>query len=67
MGQLCIPQQNSHLLIVFYLHEADKDPRDFEIKIVRMWDFPPEDLEIIRQDWEKIVGKIPRRTRTRTV
>jgi DNA mismatch repair protein MutH len=51
-------KKNAHLLLVFYLHEADKDPRDFTIKIVRIWDFPPEDLEIIRQDWEKIVGKV---------
>lgn len=51
-------KKNSHLLLVFYLHEKDKDPRDFVIKLVRMWEFPPEDLEIIRQDWEKIVRKI---------
>lgn len=50
--------KNSHLLLVFYLHEPDADPRDFAIKIVRLWDFPPEDLEIIRQDWEKIVAKV---------
>ncbi|MDO9555957.1 MAG: Sau3AI family type II restriction endonuclease [Coriobacteriia bacterium] len=50
--------KNSHLLLVFYLHEADKDPRDFCIKIVRLWDFPEEDLEIISQDWGKIVGKV---------
>jgi len=51
-------KKNSHLLLVFYLHEADKDPRDYVIKIVRMWDFPAEDLEIIRQDWETIADKI---------
>jgi DNA mismatch repair protein MutH len=51
-------KKNAHLLLIFYFHESGKDPRDFAIKIVRMWDFPPEDLEIIRQDWEKIVGKV---------
>lgn len=51
-------KKNSHMLLVFYLHEAGKDPRDFAIKIVRLWDFPAEDLEIIRQDWQKIVGKV---------
>lgn len=51
-------KKNSHLLLVFYLHEAGKDPRDFAIKIVRLWDFPEEDLEIIRQDWQKIVSKV---------
>ncbi|MDO8950563.1 MAG: Sau3AI family type II restriction endonuclease [Actinomycetota bacterium] len=51
-------RKNSHLLLTFYLHEAGKDPRDFCFKIVRMWDFPPEDLAIIRQDWEKIIAKV---------
>lgn len=51
-------KKNSHLLLVFYLHEEGKDPRDFVIKIVRLWDFPPEDLEIIRRDWQTIVGKV---------
>lgn len=51
-------RKNSHLLLVFYLHEAGKDPRDFGIRIVRLWDFPEEDLEIIRQDWQKIADKV---------
>ncbi len=51
-------KKNTHLLLVFYLHEADKDPRDYVVKIVRMWDFPAEDLEIIHQDWETIVEKV---------
>lgn len=51
-------KKNSHLLLVFYLHEAEKDPRDYAVKIVRMWDFPTEDLEIIRQDWETIIEKV---------
>ncbi|MFA5845051.1 MAG: Sau3AI family type II restriction endonuclease [Coriobacteriia bacterium] len=51
-------KKNSHLLLVFYLHEQGKDPRDFVIKIVRLWEFPPEDLEIIRRDWQTIVAKV---------
>jgi len=51
-------RKNSHLLLVFYLHEEGVDPRDFVIKIVRLWDFPEADLEIIRDDWEKIVAKV---------
>ncbi len=51
-------KKNTHLLLVFYLHEADKDPRDYIVKIVRMWDFPAEDLEIIRQDWQTITDKV---------
>jgi DNA mismatch repair endonuclease MutH len=51
-------RKNSHLLLIFYLHEPGVDPRDFHVKIVRLWDFPEEDLEIIRQDWETIVAKV---------
>lgn len=51
-------RKNSHLLLVFYLHEVGGDPRDYVVKAVRLWDFPPEDLEIIRQDWETIAGKV---------
>lgn len=51
-------KKNSHLLLVFYLHEANADPRDFVIRIVRLWDFPVEDLAIIRQDWEKILAAV---------
>jgi hypothetical protein len=50
--EIAFIKKNAHLLLVFYLHESGVDPRDFAIKIVRIWDFPPEDLEIIRQDWE---------------
>lgn len=53
-------KKNSHLLLIFYLHEAAKSPLDFVVKKVRLWDFPPEDLEIIRQDWETIVEKVRR-------
>lgn len=51
-------KKNSHLLLVFYLHEQGMDPRDFVIKIVRLWEFPPEDLAIIRLDWQTIVAKV---------
>lgn len=50
--------KNSHLLLVFYLHEDGRDPRQYTVKIVRLWDFPEADLEIIRDDWEKIVAKV---------
>lgn len=50
--------KNSHLLLVFYLHEAETDPRDYAVKIVRLWDFPEADLEVIRDDWERIVARV---------
>lgn len=51
-------KKNAHLLLVFYLHERDKHLLDYLIKIVGDWKYPEEDLEIIKQDWEKINQKI---------
>ncbi|MBN1192815.1 MAG: DNA mismatch repair protein [Coriobacteriia bacterium] len=51
-------RKNAHLLLVFYLHEEGSDPRDFIVKIVRLWEFPEADLEVIRDDWQRIVDKV---------
>lgn len=50
--------KNRLLLLMFYLHDAGKIDIDLIFKICRLWEFPPEDLKIIRDDWEKIVSKI---------
>ena len=50
--------KNKWILFVMYLHEKDKNFLDFIIKRVFPWKIEGEDLEIIRQDWEKIVWKI---------
>lgn len=51
-------EKNRHLLLIFYLYEKDKSVLDYLIKLVGDWEFPPEDLEVIRQDWQKIADKI---------
>ena len=51
-------KKNSHLLLVFYLHEKDKDLLDYVIRLVDDWKYPEADLEIIRHDWETINHKI---------
>ena len=52
-------QKNSHLLLIFYLFEKDKDRNDYNINLVTLWDYnDKKDLIIIKQDWETIVGKI---------
>jgi DNA mismatch repair protein MutH len=57
-------QKNKYLLLMFYLHQyaAEGEPPvsylDFLFKIIRYWDFPATDLQIIRNDWEKIHEKI---------
>lgn len=52
--------KNSLLLLIFYLYELEKkDNRlDFEIRIATLWDYGNDDLEIIKEDWHKIVNKI---------
>jgi DNA mismatch repair protein MutH len=43
---------------MFFLHEPDKLDIEYIFKIIRLWQFPANDLKIIKDDWEKIVGKI---------
>lgn len=51
-------KKNAHLLLVFYFHDRDLDLLDYLIKLVDVWQYPSEDLKIIRQDWEFINQKI---------
>lgn len=50
--------KNSLLLLMFYLHESEQLSIDHLFKIIRLWRIPLSDLKIIKDDWEKIVGKI---------
>lgn len=50
--------KNKLLLLMMYLHEDTKDCLDYVFKIIRLWEFPDEDLKIIREDWQKIVSKV---------
>jgi DNA mismatch repair protein MutH len=51
-------RKNQHLLLIFYLHNADHDILDYIIKLVDDWKYPDEDLEIIKRDWNIIQSKI---------
>lgn len=51
-------KKNSHLLLVFYLHDKDSDSLDYLIKLVGSWQYSDEDLKIIKHDWETINQKI---------
>lgn len=46
--------KNKFLLLMFYLHESGVDPVDMLFKLIRTWEFPNEDLKIIKDDWNKI-------------
>jgi len=51
-------KKNSHLLLVFYLHDKDLEVIDYLIKLVDDWSYPKEDLQVIKKDWETINQKI---------
>ncbi|RTE52772.1 DNA mismatch repair protein [Arenibacter aquaticus] len=51
-------KKNAHLLLVFYLHDKDIEILDYLIKLVDAWQYPSEDLKIIKHDWESINQKI---------
>ena len=44
--------------MVFYLHDKDSNLLDYLIKLVDNWQYPNEDLKIIKRDWELINQKI---------
>lgn len=50
--------KNKFLLLMFYLHESGVNPVDMLFKLIRTWEFPKEDLKIIRDDWDKIHSMI---------
>ncbi len=51
-------KKNAHLLLIFYLHDEEKDLLDYLIKLVEDWEYPNQDLIIIKKDWELINQKI---------
>ena len=51
-------KKNAHLLLVFYLHDKEKDLLDYIIKLVDDWQFPEEDLIVIQRDWNIINNKV---------
>ena len=50
--------KNSRLLLVFYIYNKLQTVFEYPIKLVGLWEFPDNDLEIIRQDWENIQTKV---------
>lgn len=51
-------KKNAQLLLVFYLHIKEYNLLDYPIKLVDLWQYPEEDLRIIKEDWEIINAKI---------
>ena len=51
-------QKNKALLLIFYLYEKDVSILDLLFKLIDVWEYPPADLKIIKEDWVKIINKI---------
>jgi len=48
----------AYMLILFYLHEADIPVQQLLFIYSVLWQIPEKDLLIMKQDYEKIIGKI---------
>lgn len=46
------------ILFVFYVHEDDKDWREWEIRCVKLWKMDKDVLEELRPDYAQIVSKL---------
>lgn len=53
-------KKNQRLLLMFYLYEENKTLFDFVYKLAGIWDYPPADILILRNDYQIIVDKIRR-------
>jgi len=51
-------KKNANILLIFYLHDPNQHILDYVIKLVDEWNFPKNDLEIIKRDWETIKKKV---------
>jgi DNA mismatch repair protein MutH len=46
------------MLLIYYLYEPKKERLDYIIKYIKLFNFPKEDLEIIKDDYTYIIDKI---------
>ena len=46
------------MLIIWYLYDSNKDRLDYLINYIKLFQFPEEDLEIIKNDYKIIIEKI---------
>lgn len=46
------------MLLVYYLYEPTKNRIDYIMNYIKLFEFPEEDLEIIKNDYIKIINKI---------
>ncbi|KAF3305026.1 restriction endonuclease, partial [Carnobacterium sp. PL17GRE32] len=51
-------RKNEKILMMFYFWDKELDRGDYRILKSVLYTYPEDDLEIIKNDWEIIVGKI---------
>ncbi|WXR62033.1 Sau3AI family type II restriction endonuclease [Peptostreptococcaceae bacterium AGR-M142] len=52
-------EKNKLLLLIYYLYDNEiKNKLDYIIKFAQLFEFPKEDIKIIKDDWVKIINKI---------
>lgn len=51
-------KKNAKLLLIIYLYEKEKLPRDYIVELVNIWTFPEKDLLMIQKDWQTIQNKV---------
>ncbi len=51
-------KKNKRLLLMFYIHEDETSIFDLLFRLAGIWNYPKEDLIIIKRDWETIREKI---------
>ena len=51
-------QKCALMLLIYYLYEPNKERLDYLINYIKLFQFPEEDLEIIKNDYKIIIDKI---------
>ena len=56
--ELSFFKKNGKLLIIFYQYEEGQKISEYKILDAILWEYPPEDLRIIKEDWNAIAKMI---------
>ena len=56
--ELSFFKKNGKLLIIFYLYEEGREIYEYKILDAILWEYPEDDLRIIRDDWNTIARMV---------
>lgn len=46
------------ILLIAYQYDKDLNPVDYLVRLVELWNVPPEDIPTFKRDWDTVVHKI---------